>query len=255
VRKLLIGGSISLESNKMLKGKKILVTRPANQAEKLCKLIEENGGIPIRLPTLEIIPPKISPCFPNQEEIDIAIFTSVNAVLYSKIFLTEIKPTLQLAAVGKQTAQVLEKYGEILHPPQDFTSEGLLKMQLFQEVTNKRIALFSGVGGRETLFETLQQRGAVVQKIEVYQRIIPTLEIPSDLEKIDYIVASSGETLENLFIMLGDAAWLRDKPWVLMSERLAKVAKTRGISTSCVIAPQADDSGLLNALITLASLK
>jgi len=238
----------------MLKGKKILVTRPANQAEKLCKLIEENRGIPIRLPTLEIIPIKISPCFPNPEEIDIAIWTSVNAVLYSKIFLSEIKPTLQLAAVGKQTAQVLEKYGKILHPPQDFTSEGLLKMQLFQEVINKRIALFSGVGGRETLFETLQQRGAVIQKIEVYQRIIPTLKIPDDIEKIDYIVASSGETLENLFIMLGNPAWLRDKPWVVMSERLAAFAKTRGISGRCVVAPQADDAGLLNALITLASL-
>jgi len=238
----------------MLKGKKILVTRPVKQAENLCKLIEDQHGIPIRLPTLEIAPPSVSPCFPNPEEIEIGIWTSVNAVAYSKTFLAEIPNTLQLAAVGQKTAQVLEKYGKILHPPQDFTSEGLLKMQLFQEVKNKNIALFSGEGGRETLFETLQQRGANIQKIAVYQRVIPTLDLPDHLEEVDYIVASSGETLENLFIMLGNPAWLRDKPWVVMSDRLAAFAKTRGISACCVVAPQADDAGLLNALITLASL-
>jgi uroporphyrinogen-III synthase len=237
----------------MLKDKKILVTRPANQAEKLCKLIEENGGIPIRLPTVEIALPSISPYFPNPEEIDIAIFTSVNAVEYSKTFLAEIPHTLQLAAVGKQTAQVLKKYGQVLHPPQDFTSEGLLKMAIFQEVTNKNIALFSGVGGRETLFEILQQRGANIKKLEVYQRVTPILNIPNDLEKIDYIVASSGETLENLFIMLSNAAWLREKPLAVMSNRVATVAKNLGISMPCVVAPQADDEGLLLALITLAS--
>jgi len=238
----------------MLNGKKILVTRPAKQAENLCKLIEEQGGIPVRLPTLEIAPPNISPCFPNPEEIEIGIWTSVNAVLYSKSFLLEIKPTLQLAAVGQKTAQVLEKYGQILHPPQDFTSEGLLKMELFQEVKNKNIALFSGEGGRETLFDTLQQRGANIQKIAVYQRVIPTVNMPNEIEKIDYLVASSGETLKNLFIMLGNAAWLREKPLVVISNRVATVAKNIGISMPCVVAPQADDEGLLHALITLASL-
>lgn len=237
----------------MLKGKKILVTRPVNQAEKLCKLIEKEGGIPVRLPTLEIAPPSVSPFFPNPEEIDIGIWTSVNAVAYSKTFLREIPKTLQLAAVGQKTAQALEKYGKVLHPPHDFTSEGLLKIDIFQEVTNKNIALFSGVGGREKLFETLQQRGAHIKKIEVYQRIIPTLELPPNIEKVDYIVASSGETLENLFIMLSNAAWLREKPLVVMSNRVATVAKNLGISMPCVVAPQADDEGLLLALITLAS--
>jgi uroporphyrinogen-III synthase len=156
--------------------------------------------------------------------------------------------------VGKQTAQLLKKYGEVLHPPQNFTSEDLLKMDIFQEVSDKNIVIFSGEGGREILFNTLQQRGADVQKIEVYQRIIPRFELPPNLEKIDYIIASSGETLENLFIMLENPAWLRDKPLVVMSARLADFIQIRGISTTCVVAPQADDAGLLNALITLASL-
>lgn len=238
----------------MLKGRRILVTRPAKQAEKLCQMIEEMGGIPIRFPTLEIAPPGISPSFPDPQKVDIGIWTSTNAVLYSKLFLAEIPNTLQLAAVGKQTAQILEKYGKVLHPPQDFTSEGSLKMDIFQGVRNKKIAIFSGERGRQILFDTLQQRGANIQKIEVYQRIIPHFELSADLEKIDYIIASSGETLENLFIMLDNAAWLRDKPLVVMSDRLADFARIRGISTTCVVAPQADDAGLLNALITLAAL-
>ncbi|MEY3220607.1 MAG: hypothetical protein RIT27_1964 [Pseudomonadota bacterium] len=238
----------------MLQGRRILITRPAKQADNLCQMIEENGGIPIRFPTLEIAPPTISPCFPDPQMIEIAIWTSSNAVSYSKTFLKQIPNSLQLAAVGQKTAQALEKYGKILYPPHNFTSEGLLEMPIFQTVKNKNIAIFSGEGGRETLIETLQQRGANVKKIAVYQRIIPNIVLPPDIEKVDCIVISSGETLENLFIMLGNAAWLRAKPLVVISPRLADIARLRGITARCVVAPQADDTGLFNALITLVNL-
>ena len=65
-----------------LKQTRILVTRPAHQAENLCALIHAHNGIPIRLPTLEIIPIILS-----VDEIEqhltsaiFVIFTSVNAV-------------------------------------------------------------------------------------------------------------------------------------------------------------------------------
>lgn len=241
------------ESEKMLKGKRILMTRPAKQADNLCKMIEEKGGIPVRFPTLEIAPPTISPCFPDPQMIEIAIWTSVNAVSYSKTFLVQIPNTLQLAAVGQKTAQLLEKYGKVTYPPHNFTSEGLLAMPIFQSVENKNIAIFSGEGGRETLMDTLQKRGANVQKIAVYQRVIPNIVLPTDIEKVDCIVISSGENLENLFIMLGNASWLRAKPWVVISPRLADIARSRGITAPCIVAPQADDAGLLNALMTLAN--
>ncbi|HET7688239.1 MAG TPA: hypothetical protein VFK46_06350, partial [Candidatus Macondimonas sp.] len=39
-----------------LAGLRILVTRPAHQAEGLCQRIAAAGGTPVRLPTLEIVP-------------------------------------------------------------------------------------------------------------------------------------------------------------------------------------------------------
>lgn len=65
-----------------LSGVRVLVTRPAHQADALCRLIEAEGGTAIRLPLLTIEPRA------NLAEAqkllaaghDLWIFTSVNAV-------------------------------------------------------------------------------------------------------------------------------------------------------------------------------
>ena len=40
--------------NNLLNGCKVLVTRPKDQAEQLCRLVEMSGGVAIRFPTLEV---------------------------------------------------------------------------------------------------------------------------------------------------------------------------------------------------------
>ncbi|HFE36943.1 MAG TPA: uroporphyrinogen-III synthase, partial [Gammaproteobacteria bacterium] len=93
----------------------ILVTRPAHQAEPLCRLISQHGGNPIRFPVLEIIDIGDNPHFSNQiqrlNEFDIAIFISPNA---AEKAITRIKSVskwpnhIKIAAVGKSSAKALD---------------------------------------------------------------------------------------------------------------------------------------------------
>lgn len=100
-----------------LKDARVLVTRPVHQAEKLCQLIEQNNGVPICLPTLEIVPLIL-----NSQEIDTVlscsdwfIFTSTNAVHCYCSLLDDAKmqklKTKSCLAIGKATAQALNAMG------------------------------------------------------------------------------------------------------------------------------------------------
>ena len=65
------------DATRALAGLRVLVTRPAHQAEELCALIERAGGIPVRFPTIEIAPPrnveKLTSLLARLEEFDNAI--------------------------------------------------------------------------------------------------------------------------------------------------------------------------------------
>ena len=77
-----------------LQGVGVLVTRPEQQAERLCALLEAEGAVAVRLPAIDIKPvpgahdfdagPMASPPF------DLAIFTSTNAVRFGAALLERL---------------------------------------------------------------------------------------------------------------------------------------------------------------------
>jgi uroporphyrinogen-III synthase len=70
-----------------LKGARILVTRPAHQSEKLCRLLVQCGGTPIRLPALEIIAADnrghIQAVLAHLKQFQWLVFISANAVNFA----------------------------------------------------------------------------------------------------------------------------------------------------------------------------
>ena len=72
------------EGSRCLNGLRVLVTRPEHQAESLCRLIEQHGGVAIRCPTLVIAEPRDwTPALAILDRLadyNLAIFTSANAV-------------------------------------------------------------------------------------------------------------------------------------------------------------------------------
>ena len=245
-----------------LKGRKILVTRPAGQADHLCAMIAEAGGIPIRLSAMDIQAVAggggLDVILSGLHNYDCAIFASRNAVSYAMPLVHGKKLAgLRIIALGEGTADALRAAGlqVIAHGGVQADSEALLALPLLQEaeVRNRRIVIFRGVGGRELLADTLRARGAQVDYAEVYQRTRPHYE-KAVLDKIffvdrpDLIVVTSSAALHNLFAILGPEhrVIMLDMDLVVIGARLAGLAQSLGFRKPPIIA-DATDAGLLRA--------
>lgn len=219
----------------------VLVTRPKPQGEILCEKIRAAGGQAIYFPTIEIKPPKdpikLKHQITNIDQYDWLIFISPQAVYNSAEMIHALWPTLpaelSIAAVGLGTATVLQSVKlPVTIYPSGWSSEGLLRLPIFQQVENKRIAIMQGEGGRELLADTLIARGADVTHFIAYQRCKPTnvdMGEYIDLlrtQKINVIVLTSAEGLYNLISLTGEANkfLLQSVPVIVISERLAALA-------------------------------
>ena len=241
----------------------ILVTRPAAQAETLCRLIEQHQGNALRFPTLEIQIAEVDPgSIERALECNWLIFTSTNAVDFAvKAFGGKMNDlySVQLAAVGQATAEALRKAGLNVAcvPKTEFSSEGLLAEPGMQAVSGQRVMIVRGVGGREKLAQTLRSRGAVVDYLEVYQRCKPELDNTALVTSLSddclsAITITSTEALQNLLAMVDEASGvrLRKLPLVVVSERIAALAQELGF-TQIAVSQQPTDAAILETLTTL----
>lgn len=259
-----------------LQGTHIVVTRPAHQAEMLCSLITQNGGVPIRFPVLEIVAPgngvALSAVLDRLAICDIAIFISANAVQWAMPLINDrggLPDTVSVAAVGQSTARALAGAGHPadICPDQQFNSEALLDTAALQQANGKRIVIFRGEGGREHLADILRQRGAMVEYAECYRRARPDTGVAPLLQawqqgQLDIIIVTSNEGLQNLHDMIRDSdqaesllSKLLDTPLLLISERTAMLARQLGFTQAPIIATKASDDALLQALIDWRQIK
>ncbi|SHF30140.1 uroporphyrinogen-III synthase [Modicisalibacter ilicicola DSM 19980] len=137
-------------------------------------------------------------------------------------------------AVGAGTAQVLnERLGvRVRVPPasQENTSEALLALPSLQRLEHRRVLLVAGEGGRTAIAETLERRGARVDRVALYRRqlVAPTGMAARRLADGDFdvMVVTSGELLEHLAGWCSRAAL--NQPLIVSSQRLATLAQTLG---------------------------
>jgi uroporphyrinogen-III synthase len=249
-----------------LAGLGILVTRPAHQAEGLCKLIEQQGGSAYRFPVLEILDPleprPLQLIASRLDDYDWAIFVSANAVeraLDSILAVRDWPETARIAVIGQSSARALERYGlsADLVPENRFDSEALLALPAMQRVEGLHFVIFRGDGGREHLAETLRQRGARVDYIEAYRRARPSVDTGPLLGQwnagaIDIVVVNSAESLHNLTDLMGEsgADLLHKTPLLVVSERMLSLVQQLGFEQTPVVAENATDAAVLKALVT-----
>jgi len=252
--------------SKVLSGVRVLVTRPKHQAENLSRLIEEQGGIAVRFPTLDIVPRddnEIKLNLTNLDRFQWVVFISVNAVNFAlkansgKIGYTE---SVRFAAVGKSTAQAMKIAGlpVDLMPENGDNSEALLAMPQLQQVEGQNFLIVRGEGGREQLATTLRSRGAAVNYLEVYKRIIPRIDSSPVMEllaqhKLDVITVTSAEALQNLSLMLGEKnnnnKLLSLIPLVVVSDRIRCIAADMGFNR-ITVTDSPNDTAILETVIT-----
>lgn len=241
-----------------LNGARVLVTRPAHQAENLCRLIEEQGGIAVRFPTLAIADCDnrlaIQKTLSGLDLFQWLIFISSNAVNFALKANDGKIPQFKarhIAAIGKATANALATAGipVDLIPEQPYNSEALLAAPAMQTVQGQRILIVRGEGGRDELADTLRERGADVQYLNVYKRIIPSTNnahVIALLEQrqLDVITATSGEVLQNLLIMLDVAHHqpLFSLPLIVVSDRIKQLATELGFKRIAVADSPSDEA-------------
>ncbi len=235
----------------------VLVTRPAHQAEGFCRLIENGGGTARRFPVIAIAPVTDQPGLDQQlaalDQYDIAIFISANAVHYSVPHWPPGLPgRVKVAAVGNKTAARLHAHGlpvDVL-AQHGYNSEALLEAPLLHAVQGKRIAIIRGVGGRELLAETLGQRGARVNHIEVYRRLLPeqTLSSIDNYQNCDIITVTSQQGLRNLITLCDDKEWLFNTALASNSQRTAALARELGFTRDIVVSSEPGDEAMAAAI-------
>ncbi|BAO43032.1 uroporphyrinogen-III synthase [Thiolapillus brandeum] len=242
-----------------LAGMSVLVTRPKDQSETLCSLIEEAHGRPVRFPAMEIHgleDAATQQILARAPQADLLIFISVNAVIHAFPLLPEALPLeLPIAAIGEATARALADYGlpASLMPRGRYDSEGLLALPELQDMSGREVIILRGRGGREKLRTELEARGARVRYAEVYERQLPgqnAANLVRGWERlVDVVTVTSSQVLDNLLQMLGEAGAqrLHCTPLVVLSERTAEHAHERGCRNIWVT-EQAGDRGILRTL-------
>lgn len=246
-----------------LKGVRVLVTRPAHQADALVRLIEAAGGEAVRLPTIEILPPvdpaPLNAVLDRLHEFNWAIFLSPNAVRQALPLMRArgMPLTMRLAAVGLGTQQALraEGFDQVLAPSERFDSEALLELLPPAAVTGQNILLVRGVGGRELLNEQLKARGAHLSYAECYRRVPPRQLNPVALARlqqgeIDIVSITSVEGLRNLYNLTGNTsrARLLATPVLVVSERQAQACRDLEFHAAVQVAARASDAAIVDAL-------
>jgi len=250
---------------KSLAGKKIVITRPQHQAAELCQLIESRSGINVYFPLIDIQAKRLSDTeremLSNIERYDFIFFISANAVNFALKLIDGKIEQLQnakIVAVGKATAQALTKAGvnKVLSPKQGFNSEAVLALAECQLMTKSRCLIVRGDGGRELLADTLKARGATVDYIEVYEKIVPQQsceQVKAYLwnKEIAAILIYSAVALDNLMLLLADEKLkerLLSTPLVVISSRVSLAAKKIGFK-QIIVAAESSDAAMVNALL------
>lgn len=260
---------------------KVLLTRPARQADRLATVLKAHGFEPLCLPMLELSAinelaqvETVKSRIQQLGDCDLAIFISSNAVNYTAAFIGQSAlrwpPQLPCLGIGAATnqaiidqawclavsdSQQLSEQGNDAVRTQ--TSEALLESLVLREVKDRRITIFRGAGGRELLAEVLRSRGALVEYCESYARHYPkydkaTLLAALDLKdnKVNAIIFASGETLDNFHQHLQDhalTAKLMSVPVIVPSQRVQTLASDYGFK-NIITAKNASAEGFLQAL-------
>lgn len=239
-------------------GMRVLVARPLEQGASLSSHLRQLGASVVQFPAISVEPtpnsPQLKNCFLNLDQYSHVIAISAHAVQYGLDWIDQYWPQLPLNinwyAVGDKTARALRE-AEIpaVSSKTGFDSESLLNLSELTDLEHQKILIMRGTGGRELLKHQLEQRGAIVDYAELYQRNCPTYTVSEINDALitfspNILVALSGETLHNLVkisqnkdIAIERQHSMTDKAVLVPSHRVAEIAKSLGFSKVWV--PQA----------------
>jgi len=204
-------------------GKRVLVTRPREQAVELIERLEEMGAEAIEAAMIRIVPPDdygpLDAACARVSEFDWIVFASGNAadafmdrLLAGPQDLRALKG-VKLCVVGPATAERLARRGlKVDLTPAEYRAEGVVRaMTELGDLKGQRVLIPHADIGREVIVDGLRAQGAEVTEVVAYRTVAVEAEREGEpdiyrmlLEKrIDVVTFTSPSAVLNFAHVLG----------------------------------------------------
>lgn len=197
---LVVGDVVGL-SRKLAK-KKIAILRPAAQQEESRKLAEAYGFLPILAPSIALVERPLPPDLLERiRAAECVAFTSANgaALALKNEAVRSSLAEKMIVAIGPKTSQALISYGLRPQVPEEYSSEGLMRMLSGK---CKHILFLRSAQGSQYLSEGLRSSGLLVDDIPLYEVVAshdPRLdELIKMARSVDIFAFTSSSTARNL---------------------------------------------------------
>ncbi len=222
---------ISWFEKRPLFGKRIIITRPEEQADELVYPLMDAGADCILFPTIKIVAPEdwytLDKAINELHKYNWIIFTSVNGVKFFFNRMMELKKdgrilgNSKICAIGPKTAQALKN--RCIVPdlmPEEYRAEDIVRCFSQIQIKGERFLIPRVDNARDLLPKELKKMGAKVDVVCAYRNILPEVE-EQKKEKIremllkgkaDIVVFTSPSTFYN-FIKLLDIPESRAKDY------------------------------------------
>jgi uroporphyrinogen-III synthase len=204
-----------------LAGKRVVITRPALQAQPFIDALVKAGASPILFPSIQIVPipdnVQLDSALMRLSRYDWVVFTSVNGVQVTLERMQALNLShdalnrQQVAAIGPATAAALTDHGvHVTLQPDEYIAEAIVTTLREQEMlAGQRFLLLRADIARATLREQLVAYGGIVDEVPVYQTVRgqPDPTAFAELQRgVDVITFTSSSTVRFFFELLGNEA-------------------------------------------------
>jgi uroporphyrinogen III methyltransferase/synthase len=235
-------------------GKRIVVTRPREQAGEVVEALEQLGATVVEAPTVRIAPPSdyapLDEACATVGTYDWVVFTSVNGVDYffQRLLIgpqdVRALAGVRLCAIGPGTAERLTRHGlKVDLMPTEYRAESVLEaLRASGDLTGKRFLLPRADIARELLAEELRRSGAEVTEVTAYRTVPVELdENEPDIyrmlldKQVDVVTFTSASTVRNFVRRYGQEAvadLLRSVDVASIGPVTAEAAQQCGLHTS-----------------------
>jgi len=235
-----------------LAGKRIVVTRPAEQSASIRQMLQARGAEVIEFPTVRIEPAShpqpLQDALSRLETFDRIIFTSVNGVKHTWRWIScPWPPSIKVAAIGPATASALRAHH--VEPdviPSEYIAEALVSS--LGCVQDQTILLPRASKTRPALLDLLRQAGAKVTAVTAYETHVnrpPDDAYVSLVPSVDVVTFTSGSTIEGFIELTSDMNLLFTTACI--GPITAKAAISAGLQVH-IIANTYTSEGLVTAI-------
>jgi uroporphyrinogen III methyltransferase/synthase len=252
-------------------GKRIVVTRPREQAADLVDKLEGLGANVIEAPTIRIMPPEdfgpLDAACAEAGTFNWIVFTSANGVDYFMQRLLagpgdvrDLKGA-RLCAIGPGTAERLARFGvKVDLMPAEYRAESVLDtLRATGDLRGQRILLPRANIAREMLADELRRLGAEVVEVAAYRTVAVESERQGEPDiyrmlldkRVDAITFTSASTVRSFVKMVGAeqaADLLRSTVVACIGPVTAEAAAQHSIATT-VMPAEYTMAGLVDTLV------